>query len=50
MESVNLSEIIGSYWDDMSLETPSLELALKLVNLIKDSMMLIDLNLLQFLF
>ncbi len=41
MESVKLSEIIKEYWDNMSWEPPSQEWAIKLTNLIKDSMTLL---------
>ena len=41
MESVNLSEIIGRYWDNMGWEPPSKEWAIKLEILIKESMTLL---------
>ena len=41
MESVKLSEIILKYWDDLGWEPPTKEWAIKLANLIKDSMILL---------
>ena len=41
MESVKLNEIILDYWDNEGWEPPSLEWAIKLTNLIKDSMTLL---------
>ncbi len=41
MESVKLSEIISRYWENMGWNPPSQEWAIKLVNLIKDSMTLL---------
>jgi len=41
MDSVELSEIIGKYWNKMGWEPPSQEWAIKLVILIKDSMTLL---------
>jgi glutamyl-tRNA synthetase len=41
MESVKLSEIIWKYWDNMGWKPPSQEWAIKLVILIKDSMILL---------
>jgi len=41
MESVKLTNIISSYWDDMGWEPPSEEWAIKLAILIRDSMTLL---------
>ena len=41
MESVKLSEIVWRYWDNMEWQPPSKEWAIKLVILIKDSMILL---------
>ena len=41
MESTKLSTITKKYWDDIGWEPPSAEWALKLTNLIKDSLVLL---------
>ena len=42
MDSIQLSKIFLEYWNDMSWESPSQEWALKLTELLKDSMVLLN--------
>ncbi|WP_041710696.1 glutamate--tRNA ligase [Prochlorococcus marinus] len=41
MELTKLRQLIKNYWDDMGWESPSAEWDLKLINLIRDSMLLL---------